>query len=573
MATKSTRNWAIAILCLSLMLTLDASEAAKGKHHKGRHKQKDDEESGELKWPRNICDSQHQQILCCYCDKSDFGEATDANCWVCYESSPGNAIWDSFSSQANLTRLTFVVRPGSSLSTVPTRALSRLPNLTYLKVQYATIAEVPSYALANASFIHEAQLSRNQIMSLRPSAFAHLASLATLDLSENRLSIIPRDAFGPDLPDLRRLFVDRNNISHIEDMAFKHLSRLEELEMQSNQLSDIHRSTFIGLDSLRRLDLRANRLTVIRDGTFMEIPSLHELDIDENKLESIEPKAFKGLHHLMRLRLRENKLKSLSDTVFVGVTNVHFLDLRDNNLSTLTANAVEPLRRNLKNVTMSFFLEGNNFVCDCRLAWMHDVHNETSNERVRRTLEELKCILHPQMGESASAAAAAAGVSFDFGAEDGDPYSPDGGASDEHGVNRYDRHGSGSGHHHQQGDEPGRHHFGGDSASFDEYQDHEEGGHHDLGGGMGGSRHHNPDGSVAIHLLQIPLQALPCPEERRQEEGNLAMNGLDGDDENSLYGAEASADVGAGSRLGASGFLRVAAALHLLLATIAPFLT
>lgn len=543
------RPWSLTLLCVAF-LALEVTEAVKAKHHKGRHKQKDEEGgiSSELKTPPNVCDSQHQQILCCYCDSVEFGTANEANCWVCYENPPGNTIWDSFSSQANLTRLTFVVRPGSSLSTVPTKALSRLPKLNYVKVQYATIAEVPSYALANASLIREATLARNQIMALRPSAFANLPMIVVLDLSENRLSYIPSDSFGPNLPELRRLFLDRNNISAIADKAFKYLPRLEELEIQGNELTDIHRSTFTGLESLRRLDLRSNRLTTIRDSTFMETPSLQELDIDENRLEIVEPKAFKGLHHLMRLRLRDNKLKSLSDNVFVGVNNVHFLDLRDNDLVTLTANAVEPLRRNLKNITMSFLLEGNNFVCDCRLAWMHEVHNETANERVRNTLEELKCRLHRDMGPAGAAAAAAAGVNLFPNEASSDDLMYSGAEEMGGGINanRFDRH--------HQGDDAnaGRH-----QPDDYEYSDHEEKNHP-----VSGARSAAPDGSVVIHLLQIPPEALPCPEERR------VMEPLEEDIEDekgSLFGAEASADVGAGVELRVVG-LRI---IFVALATVA----
>ncbi|KAG8236300.1 hypothetical protein J437_LFUL016447 [Ladona fulva] len=444
------RPWYL-LLLLAVLLIPDAV-VSKKKH--GHHKHGYDDLVSSV----NVCDSQHQQILCCFCDSFSPGTAEDANCWVCNERPPGNAIWDSFSSQQNITHISFTVRPGSSLSIIPTRALSRLPKLTTVKVQYAIVAEVPSFALANASLLREATLARNQILSLRPSAFANLPMLSTLDLSENRLSSVPSDAFGPHLPELRRLFLDRNNISAVADGAFKHLTHLEELELNSNELTDIQKNTFLGLQSLKRIDLRSNRLVVLRDGTFLETPSLQELDMDENKLELVEPKAFEGLHRLMRLRLRDNKLKLLSDSTFVGVNNVHFLDLRDNDLLTLTATAVEPLRRNLKNVTMSFYLEGNNLVCDCRLAWMHDVHNETANERVRSSLEELKCRLHRDM---AAAAAAAVGITL-LPTEDTE----------------------------EQGDDAGL-----------RRDDYEEEGH--------------SGGDVVIHLLQIPPEVLPCPEERR----------------------------------------------------------
>lgn len=39
------------------------------------------------------------------------------------------------------------------------------------------------------------------------------------------------------------------------------------------------------------------------------------------------------------------------------------------------------------------FVSENNFICDCRLSWMYKLRNETKNERVRNSLDELTCYL------------------------------------------------------------------------------------------------------------------------------------------------------------------------------------
>jgi hypothetical protein len=46
-----------------------------------------------------------------------------------------------------------------------------------------------------------------------------------------------------------------------------------------------------------------------------------------------------------------------------------------------------------------FVVAGNNFMCDCRLSWMYLLRNETSNEQILNSLDELTCRLGPEVGD------------------------------------------------------------------------------------------------------------------------------------------------------------------------------
>lgn len=45
------------------------------------------------------------------------------------------------------------------------------------------------------------------------------------------------------------------------------------------------------------------------------------------------------------------------------------------------------------NFNFIFLIPENNFICECRLRWIFDLHNHTKNDDLRRSLEKISCYL------------------------------------------------------------------------------------------------------------------------------------------------------------------------------------
>ena len=220
-------------------------------------------------------------------------------------------------------------------------------NHTNLDCTYRNLVCVPSISMEHKALLELLDLSFNKLNVLPENAFSGLWKLRTLDLSYNFVSTFHKYSFAG-LDSLQTLNLFANNISSIADAfsglnsltnlnlgfnplpflgddSFIHFSSLKTLDLY-NSISSICNDTFKGLDNLRSLDIRGISLIDIPPSPFHDLVSLQTLYVDVSVFFVISPILFTGLHHLIFLTIT-GASDFTTDTPFHQLSSVRHLEL------------------------------------------------------------------------------------------------------------------------------------------------------------------------------------------------------------------------------------------------------
>lgn len=305
------------------------------------------------------------------------------------------------SSFEGLTKLKWLSLQDNNILLVPSSALTRLPSLAHLHVQFNRIAALSTELIrATSTNLVTLGLTRNLVREIPPRLFNNFENLISIELSGNMISTISQNTFAgledtllnldvsynrltaiTELPLRNLLFLNLagNQLKRVSPETFKYLNRLQYLNLSSNPLyggfPPLFPSSLINLDisytglrilptvlllnleSLEGISLAGNQLQEIDEGTFQHLYNLTTIDLSYNIIEHIENGAFVGLINLYSLNLRGNKLTSFVGEHFNTGTGLEILDLSNNRI-----NQVSPTTFLIHPRLKSINLSGNRFV-------------------------------------------------------------------------------------------------------------------------------------------------------------------------------------------------------------------
>lgn len=175
--------------------------------------------------------------------------------------------------------------------------LGRSPHLTYIHIFGYSFDKIDEDAFEDLPNLDMLNLESLNLTSL-PNSIRNLSQLTWINLSENKLTVFPRDV----LP-----------------------SSLEEISLLSNYIKHVSKEDFKSFPSLTKLLLVDNLIEKLDEDTFEDLGKLEELALDGNKLSdsSVSKTHFEKLKNLKGVNLDRN---------FINVENT---DLKDFEIVTL----------------------------------------------------------------------------------------------------------------------------------------------------------------------------------------------------------------------------------------------
>lgn len=189
------------------------------------------------------------------------------------------------------SRLESLSLVSSRLTEIPRKALSGLETLRTLDLESNSVSELPSYSFYGLR-LTKINVKANCIDRVSEHAFVGLEfSLTELDISENKLSVLPMSALAR-LDKLRTLKLAWNRISSVPDSG--RIRNLLFLDLSSNEFSSLPEDAFQSVPSIKSLSLYYNSIETIDPATFSSLSVVESIDLSHNKIVVLESETFKS---------------------------------------------------------------------------------------------------------------------------------------------------------------------------------------------------------------------------------------------------------------------------------------
>ena len=202
------------------------------------------------------------------------------------------------------------------MDTLNEYAESQTVDLLY--VHNSSINEIKDNVFSHVS-VNNIQMSKCEIRRISARAFqGQEESLKNLNLQDNLLINVPSEALRQ-LKQLALLDLSANKISRVPDDAFATL-RLTTLKLADNNIT-LTDNSFRGLEnSLKNLNLKNTRLRHVPNAV-RHLTTLSFLDLAHNNIRNLTSGVFANLHSLTALNLERNFIQHLEPDVFSGVND------------------------------------------------------------------------------------------------------------------------------------------------------------------------------------------------------------------------------------------------------------
>lgn len=164
-----------------------------------------------------------------------------------------------------------------------------LESLEKLSLEAGNVTVIASQDFVAFPGLRELTLRQNYIAKISPGSFQPLHQLLSLDLSANDLQILPEERLSS-LSNLRTLNLSRNHLADTPSFS-PHLKSLASIDLSFNRLTKIESFGHVG-ESMEELLLHDNMIAWLAGNSLQNLTSLKKLDIRNNFLTHVTETLF-----------------------------------------------------------------------------------------------------------------------------------------------------------------------------------------------------------------------------------------------------------------------------------------